>query len=165
MKCVGAADPPCARCLKAGRKCEFPVPGQSFPSEPRRSRMSLGHVSETQGRERGRRAAINSPRNGNHNVQSDHGSMSTSYDTPRWTPITPETSAQGAANQSSRLPSVYSTSAWATVVESRPLSHNENRKDKQQPSLKRQITGDHVLQTRDIEDPISERDMEQLVEM
>ena len=173
MKCVGAAEPPCIRCVKGGRKCEFLQPGQTPPAQPRRkpkaqpqpipAALDPTRDSHTRGQSHG--PAVNSSRLGQQRAHLNHGSVSSSYNTPSWTPITPEPSTHGAAKKASELPSVYSASPLTTIVDG-SLASNSHAKDHQQPPLKRRRTGGHVSEAGgSSQADISERDMEQLLQL
>lgn len=171
MKCVGAANPPCERCTKAGRKCEFLQPGQTPPAQPRRRPKSLpqqtsGRVDQNTGGSAGDRshgAAANS-----HHLDNvlNRGSVSNSYNTPSWTPITPEPSTHGAAKKASELPSAYSASRLVTVMDESHFPTGSSVIYHHQASSKRRRTGTHSLEPGDRSHvDISQRDMEQLLEL
>ena len=168
MKCVGAADPPCERCIKAGRKCEFLQPGQTLPAQPRRRPKSQSDQAprgrDAHAGDHSHGAALNRHRLDSH---LNHGSASSSYNTPSWTPITPEPSTHGPAKKASELPSVYSASPLATVAGgSNSIAPSSNVVDNQQPPSKRRRTGGHASEPGDgTQEDISERDMEQLLEL
>jgi hypothetical protein len=170
MKCVVEAVPSCARCVKAGRQCEFPQPGQVLPAQPRRRPKSQNPdtVSHAQhSRIGGDLADLNRPRSDIQVRQYNNDSVSTSYNTPSWTPITPEPSTTGGPKKASELQSVYSASPLVTGVNGgRSLAGNNASSENQQPSAKRRRIGGHMLGAGDgIDDSISERDIEQLLEM
>jgi hypothetical protein len=172
MKCVVEEGPSCVRCLKSGRQCEFPQPGQVLTPQPRRRsrpqphqiQEPVGHVPYSRTGEGN--VALNRPLSDNQARQLNRGSLPNSYNTTSWTPITPEPSA-GGPKRSSELPSLYSASPRVTVVdESSFLSNNSNVPANHQPPSKRRRTGVHVLGAGNgIGESISERDMEQLLEM
>ena len=177
MKCVVEDGSSCARCLKAGRQCEYPQPGQILQpqtrrrprSQPQQIHNSVGQMSSTRV---GDAAAVNRPRNDDQTRPYSHGLLSNSYNAPSWTPTTPEPSTSGGVNKSSELRSVYSASPLATVVdETRSVSNNNNNNNnvsnnQPPPPLKRRRIGRHILGAGDrLEESISERDMEQLVDM
>lgn len=173
MKCVVESGSSCARCLKAGRQCEFPQPGQTLPSQPRRRpRPQPQRIPETASHVPnssagvGDVAAVNRPHNDDLVRPYSHGLFQNSYNAPSWTPITPEASTTGGAKKSSELPSVHSASPLATIVDETRSASNNNVSDNKQLPLKRRRTGGHILGAGNgLEEPISERDMEQLVEM
>jgi hypothetical protein len=174
MKCVGASDPPCARCVKAGRKCEFLQPGQTPPAQPRRrhkppQQQTTTSIAPGQDSRTGESsdAIVNRHRPENQVAHFNRGIASSSYSTPSWTPITPEPSTHGAAKKTSELPSVYSAAPLAIVVEgARSLPGNLDIAGNRQPQLKRRRTGRYTSEAADgIEEHLSERDMEQLLEL
>jgi hypothetical protein len=134
MKCIGAANPPCDRCRKAGREC-----------------VSQKNVRGT---------AVTKQSTDNH-----------VFNAVSWTPATPATSSPGLSVPTG-LPSVYSTSPFAAVVqneapEQKGLSYDNHRK----PSVRDTGTVLDISGGRSSEiatgfqHPISERDMTQIIQM
>ena len=174
MKCVGAAEPPCARCVKAGRKCEFLQPGQMPPAQPRRRPKAqpqpipavLDLARDTYAGGQSHSPVVNNTRHDQQGTQLNHGPASRSHNAPSWTPITPERSTHGAAKRVPELPSGSSTSPSSTVVDRASLLVSSYAKDHPLPPSKRRRTGAHATETGDIcQEDISERDMEQLLQL
>lgn len=164
MKCTIESGPSCVRCIKAGRQCEFPQPGQVLPPQPRRRPRpqpeDLQEIHRTASVPAVSHPGINQIRHIN------HGSSPNSYYPPSWTPITPEPSTIGGPKKASRLPSAHSASPLATVVDvnSRPVSAYNATRDNEQPPVKRRRTAGHTPGAQDgTEESLSRRDMEQLL--
>ncbi len=172
MKCIGAANPPCARCYKAGRECisQRLSRGSSNHrdqvgqiSDGRSSTGSLYHVFETSG------ASSISP----------YGQPLHFPSPVTWTPATPAPSALGSSS-TFELSSVYSTSPFYAVVEDKGAAQPEERihgeidhsvrSKRQRIALSQQRTA-ALLDFPEITNqglhekahPVSERDMTQLI--
>ena len=169
MKCVVEAGPSCIRCVKAGRQCEFPRPGQILPAQPRRRPKpqnpdTSGHTQRSHSG--GNMTDLSRPRSDNQVRRYNNGSISNSYSTPSWTPITPEPSTAGGPKKTSDLSSVHPATLATAADENRSLAGENASSRDQQPPAKRRRTWGHMPEAGDAtDDSISQRDMEQLLEM
>lgn len=198
MKCVGSSRPPCVRCHKAGRACEFQPADQNQstqtqlsrpvlqqPSPPEYSRSTSGRYDPRPGYGSGltitaRGVDVNDKSYSDHSQRvqvNDPASHPKAQ--PVWTPVSPDLSTPGVARESSDIPSIYSTSPFDTVVEE---NHSATPNDATQeafdvqPRTKRQridytssnsqmLEIDRTQDQNKCEEPLSERDMTQIIEV
>jgi hypothetical protein len=170
MKCVGSANPPCARCAKAGRECivQRPSRAQTSRSSTLGSQVRANEspsywrpderISRTQSSTHGVNDSNAHP--GRLDVRPTHG-FSAVNSVP-------------ATNQSV-LPSIYTTPPYSTVFNQPDASPGHGSQDfDPQKAWKRQRTGLADQSPRSLgtpadpsisHDPISERDMIQYIDM
>ena len=173
MKCIGSETPPCARCAKAGREC--------IVQRPDRRQNSINPTLAIQSHgERSSQALSNSATGSqSHRVFTTPRTVHTSPDDEqsrdqRPEPISsPANSSVSQLNQSI-LPSIYSTPPYAAVLEQRDPATPDSSVHNvvSQSHLKRRRTastgqGIYPNDSGDtgIEQPISERDMSQFIDL
>jgi hypothetical protein len=169
MKCSVPDHPPCVRCQKTGRECVFPQVDPTQPirrrasstSKPRRpSSTPANYLLQVSGPRGDEGSNSSSPQGGNPSPLSSHTHSSGVYSVPSWTPVASAPSGNGQPGPP--FPPVQPNAVFAVPQRNHSIPYDGGRDD---ILSKRRRTGDYASQSGIPLEPISERDMTQLIEM